>query len=48
MGLPEDLLRCALDPATHVETVDGRTGFPLLASGHPITTDNIRGLDDED
>ena len=43
-----DLLRRALGPATHVEMVDGRTGFPLLASGHPITTDDIRRLDDEE
>jgi hypothetical protein len=43
-----DLLRRALGPTTHVEVVDRRTGFPLLASGHPITTDDIRNLDDED
>ena len=43
-----DLLRRALGPATHVELVDRRTGFPLLASGRPITTDDIRSLDDEE
>ena len=43
-----DLLRRALGPQTTVETVDRRTGFPLLASGRPITTDEIRSLDDEE
>lgn len=43
-----DLLRRALGPQTTVETIDRRTGFPLLASGRPITTDEIRSLDDEE
>jgi hypothetical protein len=42
-----DLLRRALSPQTQVETVDPRTSFPLLASGRPITTDDVRSLDDE-
>ena len=43
-----DLLRRALGPNTRVEVVDPRTGFPLLASGHPVTTDEVRSLDDEE
>lgn len=43
-----DLLRRALGPKTQVEVVDQRTGFPLLASGRPITTDDVRSLDDEE
>jgi hypothetical protein len=43
-----DLLRRALGPNTKVETIDRRTGFPLLPSGRPITTDDVRSLDDEE
>ncbi len=43
-----DLLRRALGPNTQVEVVDRRTGFPLLASGRPITSDDVGGLDDEE
>ena len=43
-----DLLRQALGPTTTVETVDRRTGFPVLASGRPITTDDVRRLDDDE
>jgi hypothetical protein len=43
-----DLLRRALGPATEVEVIDMRTGFPLLAAGRPVTTDDIRSLDDEE
>jgi hypothetical protein len=43
-----DLLRRALGPHTQVETIDRRTGFPLLSSGRPITTDDVRSLDDEE
>jgi hypothetical protein len=43
-----DLLRRALGSQTRVETIDLRTGFPLLASGRPITTDEVRNLDDDE
>ena len=43
-----DLLRRALGPNTKVETIDRLTGFPLLPSGRPITTDDVRSLDDEE
>ncbi len=43
-----DLLRRALGPKAQVEVIDRRTGFPLLASGRPITTDDVRSLDDEE
>lgn len=43
-----ELMRRALGPQSRVELVDGRTGFPLLASGRPITTDDVRALDDEE
>jgi hypothetical protein len=43
-----DLLRRALGRQTQVETVDRRTGFPLLPSGRPITSDDVRTLDDEE
>lgn len=42
-----DLLRRALGPTTQIETVDRRTGFPLLASGRVVTTEDVRSLDDE-
>jgi hypothetical protein len=43
-----DLLRRALGPSNRVELVDMRTGFPLLASGRPITSDDVRSLDDQE
>jgi hypothetical protein len=43
-----DLLRRALGSNTRVEVIDRRTGFPLLASGRPVTTDDVRRLDDEE
>jgi Arc/MetJ family transcription regulator len=43
-----DLLRRALGPQTNVEVIDQRTGFPLLASGRPVTTDDVRRLDDDE
>ena len=43
-----DLLRRALGSNTQVEVIDRRTGFPLLASGRPVTTDDVRRLDDEE
>jgi Arc/MetJ family transcription regulator len=43
-----DLLRRALGSNTRVEVIDRLTGFPLLASGRPVTTDDVRQLDDEE
>jgi hypothetical protein len=43
-----DLLRRALGPNTKVEVIDSITGFPLLPSGHPVTTDDVRRLDDDE
>ena len=43
-----DLLRRALGSNTQVEVIDKLTGFPLLASGRPVTTDDVRRLDDEE
>jgi Arc/MetJ family transcription regulator len=43
-----DLLRRALGSNTQVEVIDRLTGFPLLASGRPVTTDDVRALDDEE
>ncbi len=43
-----DLLRRALGSNTQVEVIDRLTGFPLLASGRPVTTDDVRSLDDEE
>ncbi len=37
-----DLLRRALGSNTKVEVIDRLTGFPLLASGRPVTTDDVR------
>ena len=43
-----DLLRRALGSNTQAEVIDRPTGFPLLASGRPVTTDDVRRLDDEE
>jgi Arc/MetJ family transcription regulator len=42
-----DLLRRALGSNAQVEVIDRLTGFPLLASGRPVTTEDVRRLDDE-
>ena len=43
-----ELLRRALGASTRVEAVDARTGFPLLASGRPVTTEDVRSLNDDE
>ena len=43
-----DMLRQSLGANTQVEVIDRLTGFPLLASGRPITTDDVRRLDDDE
>jgi hypothetical protein len=43
-----ELIRIALssEPSPHV-AIDERTGFPIVRVGHPITSDDVRSVDDE-
>jgi len=43
-----DMIRRGLGPAVTVEQVDSRTGFPLLAAGTTVTTDDVRALLDDE
>ena len=39
-----DLITRGLGSNTRVEQVDARTGFPLLASGHAVSSNLVREL----
>jgi len=43
-----DLIQRGLGSHVRVERVDARTGFPLLASGHAVSSDEVRDLLDEE
>ncbi|MBI4883134.1 MAG: antitoxin [Actinobacteria bacterium] len=43
-----DLIRRGLDPGARIEQVDPRTGFPLLASEHTVTSTEVRDLLDDE
>ncbi|HQZ36315.1 MAG TPA: hypothetical protein PK020_17940 [Ilumatobacteraceae bacterium] len=43
-----DLIKRGLGGQVRVEQVDARTGFPLLASGHAVSSDDVRDLLDDE
>ena len=43
-----DLIRRGLGSQVHVAQVDARTGFPLLASGRAVSSDDVHDLLDDE
>jgi len=43
-----DLIHRGLGSQIRVTQVDARTGFPLLASGHLVSSDEVRDLLDDE
>lgn len=43
-----DLIQRGMGSHIRVEHIDARTGFPLLASGHAVSSDEVRSLVDDE